>query len=88
VSGKVTITNAEGKTDTIDYTSYYYAEDPTAEKITWYIYGYDLGSYNLFPEGFENASGNPMYIRDLIQGDSSALGSLLERDGTRESTDA
>lgn len=88
VSGKATITTAEGKSETIDYTSYYYAEDPTATKITWYIYAYDLGSYDLFPEGFENASGNPLFIRDLIQGDASALSSLLGSDGTHQSTNA
>lgn len=71
VSGKATINNA-GKTETIDYTSYYYAEDPTAEKITWYIYAYDLGSYDLFPDGFKDVSGDPLKMRDYLLGDSGA----------------
>lgn len=88
VSGKATITLQDGTSETIDYTSYYYAEDPTASKITWYIYAYDLSSYALFPKGFENASGDPMYIRDLIQNGTSSLGDLLGRDGQHGSTTA
>ena len=88
VSGKATITMKDGKSETVDYTSYYYADDPTATKITWYIYAYDLGSYSLFPKGFENASGDPMYVRGLIQGDGSSLNGLLGRNGSNESTNA
>ena len=71
VSGTAEITNAAGKSATIEYTSYYYAEDPTAGKITWYIYGYDLSSYDLLPQGFERIAGDPMNVRGIIQGTES-----------------
>lgn len=77
VSGKVMITNMLGNDETVDYTSYYYAEDPRASKITWYIYAYDLGSYKVLPNGFEEIAGDPMNVRGIIQGDASALGNLL-----------
>lgn len=86
VNGKATITNAAGDTDTIDYTSYYYAADPTAEKITWYIYAYDLGAYGLFPDGFELKSGDPLGYRGfLLDGDAS---SELSRDRGRDAEKA
>ena len=77
VSGKVMITNMLGNDETVDYTSYYYADDPRASKITWYIYAYDLGSYKVLPNGFEEIAGDPMNVRGIIQGDASALGNLL-----------
>ena len=88
VSGKVTITNMLGKKETVDYTSYYYADDPSAEKIVWYIYAYDLGSYDVMPEGFEEIAGDPMNVRNIIQGDLSSLGGLLGIDGRNETTNA
>ena len=51
VSGTATVTNVLGKESTIEYTSYYYAEDPTASTITWYIYAYDLSDYSNLPQG-------------------------------------
>ena len=87
-SGKATITNKDGKSETVDYTSYYYADNPTASKITWYIYAYDLGSYSLFPDGFQNVSGDPMFVRDLVQGDGSLSNGLLGHDGQHESKTA
>ena len=77
VSGKVMITNMLGNDETVDYTSYYYAEDPRASKITWYIYAYDLSSYKVLPNGFEEIAGDPMDVRGIIQGDASSLGDLL-----------
>ena len=77
VSGKVTITNMLGNDETVDYTSYYYADDPRASKITWYIYAYDLSSYKVLPNGFEEIAGDPMNVRGIIQGDASSLGDLL-----------
>lgn len=77
VSGKVTITNMLGNDETVDYTSYYYADNPRASKITWYIYAYDLSSYKVLPNGFEEIAGDPMNVRGIIQGDASLLGDLL-----------
>ena len=77
VSGKVMITNMLGNDETVDYTSYYYADDPRASKITWYIYAYDLSSYKVLPNGFEEIAGDPMNVRGIIQGDASSLGDLL-----------
>ena len=79
--GKATVKTADGKTQTIDYTSYYYADDPTAEKVTWYIYGYDLSSYEPFPEGFEEIAGDPMNARDFLEGNVSAYDGLLGNGG-------
>lgn len=76
-TGTATITNADGKSDTVEYTSYYYAKDPTAEKITWYIYAYDLGSYDVLPSGLQAVAGDPLGMRDIIQGDYSELTSRL-----------
>lgn len=76
-TGTATITNADGKSDTVEYTSYYYAKDPTAKNITWYIYGYDLGSYDILPPGFKDVAGDPMNIRDILQGNFSELTSRL-----------
>lgn len=86
VSGKATVKNAEGETGTIDYTSYYYADDPTADKITWYIYAYDLGSYDLFPDGFKLKSGDPLGYRSFLLG--SGTDNDLLRDRGRDATDA
>ena len=80
VSGKATITNADGKTETVDYTSYYLAANPTDQKITWYIYGYDLSSYDLFPQGFKDVAGDPMGMRSVIDGGVPSPQSELGRD--------
>lgn len=89
VSGKATVKNAEGKTDTIDYTSYYYADDPRAASIVWYIYAYDLGSYDLFPDGFKLKAGDPMGYRSLLLGDEGVEGDGdLLRDRGRDATNA
>lgn len=79
-SGKVTVKTSAGQTETIDYTSYYYAADPTASKITWYIYAYDLGSYDLFPDGFKDVSGDPIGVREKIESGIPASNSELGRD--------
>ena len=81
VSGKVTITNMLGMDEVVDYTSYYYADDPRAEKITWYIYAYDLGSYDVLPSGLQDVAGDPMDVRELIQGGTPSLDGLLGMDG-------
>jgi hypothetical protein len=78
VKGKATIENADGETGTVDYTSYYYAEDPTKDKVVWYIYAYDLGSYDLFPSGFKEKSGDPMGIRNYLQSGDSAEAAKTE----------
>ena len=88
VSGKATIENADGETATTDFTSYYYADDPRADKITWYIFGYDLGSYDLFPTGFKRVSGDPMGIRDYLLDDSASADTAYTRDHGRDAEDA
>jgi hypothetical protein len=70
-----------GKDETVDYTSYYYANDPHAEKIVWYIYAYDLGSYDVLPNGFKDIAGDPMNVRSLIEDGMPSLDSLLGVDG-------
>ncbi len=67
VSGKATIKNVLGKTQTVDYTSYYYAGEPSASTTTWYIYSYDLSDYSVLPQGLEDVAGNPLGIRDYLQ---------------------
>lgn len=88
VSGKATIKNSDGDTDTIDYTSYYYADDPTVEKITWYIFGYDLGSYDLFPTGFKGVSGDPMGVREFLLDTSEKADTAYSREHGRDAEDA
>ncbi len=79
VSGTATVTNVLGKESTIEYTSYYYAEDPTASTITWYIYAYDLSDYGNLPQGLEDVAGDPLGVRDYLQnGDSSSQQSLSD----------
>ena len=88
VKGTATITTSDGKSESMDFTSYYYADDPHAEKITWYIYAYDLGSYSLFPDGFERDSGDPVYMRSLIQDGVASGINAFGRDNRNNSTDA
>ena len=80
VSGKATIKTSEGETETVDYSSYYYAADPTVEKVTWYIYADDLGSYSLFPDGFQRVAGDPMNIRSKVDNGIPASDTDLGRD--------
>ena len=89
VKGVATIENA-GSTAEVGYTSYYYAEDPTAEKITWYIYGYDLDSYDLFPDGFQDVSGDTLGYRSFLldEGDQGGSRSDIARDRGQDATSA
>ena len=79
-SGTVEVKTSDGKTGTVEYTSYYYAQDPPAETVTWYIYAYDLSSYDLFPSGFDKVAGDPMGVRDRIDSGIPAPSSELGRD--------
>ncbi|MDO4401057.1 MAG: hypothetical protein Q4D27_08945 [Coriobacteriia bacterium] len=79
-TGTVDIKTSDGKSGTVEYTSYYYAQDPTADTITWYIYAYDLSSYDLFPSGFDKVAGDPMGVRDRIDSGIPAPNSELGRD--------
>lgn len=90
VSGKVTITNRLGESETVDYTSYYYAADPTVEvdEITWYIYAYDLSSYDVLPEGVEDYAGDPLGLRAEILGDDSSSYATVDIIGGEGARDA
>lgn len=88
VSGKVTITNKLGQDETVGYTSYYYADDPAAEKVTWYIYAYDLDSYDVLPKGFKEIAGDPMDVREILQSDLSGVNGLLGIGDTEKTTTA
>ena len=78
--GTITVKNADGKTGDVGFTSYYYAEDPSAQKIVWYIYAYDLDSFSLMPGGLESVAGDPMNIRSYLQGDFSDVTAQIGRD--------
>lgn len=41
-----------GETQVLTFTSYYYAEESDASQITWYIYDYDLSSYDMLPQKY------------------------------------
>ena len=88
VSGKVTITNKLGQDETVGYTSYYYADNPAAEKVTWYIYAYDLDSYDVLPKGFKEIAGDPMDVREILQSDLSGVNGLLGIGDTEKTTTA
>ena len=78
--GTISVKNADGKTGDVGFTSYYYAENPAAEKIVWYIYAYDLDSYDLMPGGLESIAGDPMNVRSYLQGDFSDIAARIGRD--------
>jgi len=84
VSGKVTITNKLGRDETVGYTSYYYADDPSAKKITWYIYAYDLDSYDVLPKGFKEIAGDPMNVREILESGQTGASGLLGAGGGDE----
>lgn len=68
--GKVMVSYG-GQTATVDFTSYYFADDPSASSITWYIYDYQLSSYDIFPEQYKSY----MNSGQNGSGDSSGSGS-------------